>query len=292
MELIEAKNIVRTNRTLNYNYIAAEYTMNIYHGCSHGCIYCYARGEYWKIPDFDRERAKKDALRIIRDDLRRKAKRGIVGIGGVSDTYNSQEAEHKLTRNALELINAFSFGASILTKSDLVLRDMDILSDIREHAPVCVCFSITCAADALCRLVEPYTAPSSKRFAAIRELSKHGILTGVMLDPVLPFITDTEDNIRGIVRQAKEAGASFIYASLSTTLEGIQRDYFYKQLDTHFPGMTERYRKRFDVRYRCPSPKARKLWAIFEDECHKQGIVYDMKVANRMIRDGYDLGSL
>ncbi|MCL2461500.1 MAG: radical SAM protein [Defluviitaleaceae bacterium] len=168
MEWIEAKTIVTGNKSMNYDYLAAEYTMNIYRGCSHGCVYCFARGEYYKIPDFDRVRTKKDALRIIRDDLARKVKKGIVTTGGMSDPYNPQEREHKLTRNALELINAYEFGICILTKSDLAVRDIDILQDIKTHSPVNVSFSITCADDELSRAIEPSAPVSSRRFAAIK----------------------------------------------------------------------------------------------------------------------------
>ena len=292
MEWVEARTIVTNNKSMNYDYLAAEYTMNIYRGCSHGCIYCFARGEYYKIPDFGRVRAKKDALRIIRDDLARKVKRGIITTGGMSDPYNPEEREHKLTRNALELINAFAFGVCVLTKSDLVTRDLDILQDIKNHSPVNVSFSVTCAEDDLCRIIEPQAPTTSERLAAMAELSSQGIITGVLLDPVLPYITDDDANIRGIVRKAKQAGACYIYASLSVTMEGIQRDHFFRQAEPSFPGTAERYTKRFGNYYRCSSPREKALWAAFADECERQQIVYDMRVANRMIRNGYDLSDL
>ena len=288
MELVEAKSIITNSKGLNYSYLAAEYTMNIYRGCSHGCVYCFARGEYYKIPEFDRVRAKKDALRIIRDDLARKVKRGVVTTGGMSDHYNPEEREHKLTRNALELLNAFGFGICILTKSDLVLRDTDIISDIKTHSPVNVSFSVTCAEDGLCRLIEPYAALSSKRFEALARLAERGITAGVLLDPILPYVNDTGDNIRGIVKRAKDAGARYIYASLSVTMEGIQREHFFKTIEPNFPGTAEKY-KRFGNYYRCHPPGEKKLWDAFADECEKRGIIYDMRLANRIIRDGYDL---
>lgn len=287
MELVDAKTIITNTHILNYNYLAAEYVMNIYKGCSHGCIYCFARSKYYKIDDFDRVRAKKDALRIIRDDLRRKVKTGVVTTGGVSDPYNPEEREHKLTRNALELLNAFEFGASILTKSTLVTRDIDVLTDIRTHSPVCVSFSITCGEDALCQKIEPYTHTSSERFAAISQLMAAGIPSGVLMDPILPFINDTDENIRQIVRLAKDHGAAYVYASFGVTMEGIQRDYFYEQADVLFPGVSEAYRRRYKEYYRCPSPRTKKLWHVFANECEKLGVVYDMKKANLIIRGAY-----
>ena len=289
MEFIDAKTIVTNTKTLNYRYIATEYVMNIYHGCSHGCVYCYARGEYYKIADFDRVKAKKDALRIIRDDLERKTKPGIVGTGGMTDHYNNEEREHKLTRSALELINAYSFGACVLTKSDLVLRDADILSDIKTHSPVCINFSITYAEDPDGLAVEPGAPASSDRFAAIKELAGKGIITGVLLDPVVPYVTDTEENIRGVVKRSKEAGASYIYASISVTMEGVQRDYFFDKMEPIHPGIREKYEKRYKNYYRCRCPGERKLWYAFADECEKQGVVHDMWIANKMIRKGYNL---
>lgn len=291
MEWIDAKTIVTTNKSANYNYLAAEYTMNIYRGCPHGCIYCFARGEYYCIPDFDTVKVKRDALRIIRDDLRRKVRTGVVTTGGMSDPYNPVEKELKLTRNALELINAFEFGICILTKSDLVLRDMDILKDIKEHSPVNVSFTITAADDALCSQIEPHAALSSERFRAIERLTKNGIVAGVLLDPVLPYLTDTEENIRDMVKKAKSSGAGYIYASFSVTLEGIQRDYFYTEAEKIVPGISSKYKKRYDTRYRCASPKAARLWEAFRDECEKQKLIYDMKAANGLIRSGYYSGS-
>ncbi len=244
MEFIDAKTIVTTNKSINVNYLAAEYTMNIYRGCGHGCVYCFARGEYYKIPDFDRVRSKKDALRIIRDDLRRKTKRGVIITGSMSDPYNPFEDEYKLTRNALELINAFSFGVCFITKSPLILRDIDILQDIKTHSPVSVNFTITCAEDEMSKRIEPNVAVSSERFEAIRELTENGIICGVMMDPILPYINDTEENIRGVVRRAKDAGAAYIYGSMGVTMEGIQRDYFFKVIEPLFPGTAAKYTKR------------------------------------------------
>ena len=292
MEWIDAKTIVTNNKALNRNYLAAEYTMNIYRGCSHGCIYCFARSNYYKIHDFDCVKAKKDALKIIRDDLQRKIKRGIITTGGMSDPYNPQEKELELTRNALELINAFSFGICILTKSDLVIRDMDILKDIQEHSPVNVSFTITCSDDDLCQKIEPFVATSSERFQAINRLAQNGIFTGVLMDPVLPYITDTKDNIQEMVKKAKHYGANYIYASMGVTMEGIQRDYFYQEVEKTHPGMAEKYRKRFKEYYHCRSPYAKKLWDVFVQECEKQGIIYDMRAVNQMIRSGYDISGL
>lgn len=292
MEWIEAKTIVSNNKVVSRDYLACEYTMNIYRGCSHGCIYCFARSSYYKIHDFDSVKAKRDALRIIRDDLQRKAKPGVVTTGGMSDPYNPCEEEQRLTRNSLELLNAFSFGINILTKSNLVTRDMDILKDIQEHSPVNVSFTITCSEDELCKKVEPYVATSTQRFQAIEQLAKNGIMTGVLLDPVLPYLTDSAENIREMVKESKQYGASYIYASMGVTMEGIQRDYFYQEAEKITPGISEKYEKRFKEFYHCNSPNAKRLWDVFVQECEAQKIVYDMRSVNQMIRSGYDISGL
>ena len=271
MEYIDAKTII-TNGGPDNNYLQTEYVMNIYRGCSHGCIYCYARSNYYeKSGSFDNIRAKKDALRIIRDDLRRKVKPGVVLTGGVSDPYCPEEKEHRLTRNALELINAFGFGICIITKSGLVTRDADILSDIKEHSPASVNFSITCSDDETCRKIEPYVSATSKRFEAIAFLAGKGISCGVLIDPVIPYITDTAENVRTLVRLAKEHGAKYIYISTLVTMADVQREYFYKEAEKLYPGITDKYKQRYKDYYRCHAPSAKKLWNAFADECEKQG---------------------
>ncbi|MCL2008184.1 MAG: radical SAM protein [Treponema sp.] len=291
MEFIDAKTIVTNGGPNNY-YLKSEYVMNIYRGCNHGCIYCYARSNYYeKTGDFDCVRAKKDALRIVRDDLLKKRKTGVILTGGVSDPYNFEEKEHKLTRNALELINAFRFGISIITKSDFLKRDTDILLDIKKHSPASVNFSITCSDDETCRKVEPFASTTTQRFEAIEHLSKNGIITGVLIDPVIPHITDTIVNIQELVKKAKVHGAEYVYISTLITMADVQRDYFYQEAEKHYPGISEKYRERFKNNYRCYSPYSKKLWNIFVETCEKQGINYDMRVANQMIRRGYGIFS-
>lgn len=289
MEWIDAKTIV-TNCKPNKNYLEFEYVMNLYRGCNHGCIYCYARSNYYeKTDNFDCIRAKTDALRIVRDDLRRKTRTGMVLMGGVSDPYNPEEKELKLTRNALELINAFSFGICVITKSNLVTRDTDILLDIKEHSPVSINFSITCSDDETCRKVEPFASTTTERFEAIEHLAKNGIITGVLMDPMIPQITDTKENVQEMVKKAKYYGAKYIYLSTQVTMADIQREYFYQEAEKYYPGISEIYRKRYKEYYYCRSPHAKKLWNIFVEECEKENIICNIRVANQMIRHGYNM---
>ncbi|MCL2575496.1 MAG: radical SAM protein [Defluviitaleaceae bacterium] len=284
MDLIDAKTIVTNGGSDNY-YLQTEYVMNIYRGCSHGCIYCYARSNYYeKTDDFDNIRAKKDALQIIRDDLRRKVKTGVVLTGGVSDPYNPKEAKYRLTRNALELINAYEFGICIITKSGLVVRDIDILQDITEHSPASVNFSITASDDDVCKKIEPFVSSTSSRFKAIEHLAKNGIVSGVLIDPVIPYITDAVDNVRELVKKAKHHGAKYAYISTFVTMADVQREYFYQEAEKYYCGISEKYMQRYKNYYRCHSPYKKKLWDVFAETCEKEGLMCDMRAVNQMLR--------
>ena len=293
MEYINAKRIITGGDRLNWDYLACEYYMNIYWGCSHGCIYCYARSDYYdKIGklggNFDLIRAKKDALHIIRDDLQRLATPGVIFTGGMSDAYNPEEREHKLTRNALELFNAFGFGACVLTKSASVTRDADVLSDIKTHSPVSVNFSITCSDDDTSRKIEPNVSTTTERFKAIEYLAGRGVAAGVMMDPVIPYITDDPVNVREMVKKAKHYGASYIYISTQVTMADGQREYFYNEAEKNYPGISGIYAGKYGKYYYCKSPRAKKLWNVFTEECAKEGLVFNMRAANASIRRGYD----
>lgn len=288
MEYIEAKTIVR-KCTPNWNYLMFDYAMDIYRGCSHGCIYCYARSSYYdKTDNFHCVRVKRDALQIIRDELSQKVRTGVVLMGGVSDSYNPKEKELKLTRNALELINAFNFGACIITKSNLVTRDTDILLDIKEHSPASVNFSITCSDDETCKKVEPFVSTTKERFKAIEYLTKNGITTGVLIDPMIPFITDTKENVQEIVKKAKNYGANYIYLSTQVTMADVQRDYFLHEAEKHYPGISEKFLQRYKTYYRCWSFNSKKSWHTFVETCEKENMSYDMRAVNQIARSGYN----
>lgn len=147
IEYIPAKTIV--TKTKSPEWFGMDYNMNIYKGCCHGCIYCDSRSECYHVENFDKVRAKENALQIIRDDLRRKVKKGVIGTGAMSDPYNPFEEKLCLTRHALELVDAYEFGIAIATKSPLITRDADILSGIKEHSPVLCKITITTADDEL-----------------------------------------------------------------------------------------------------------------------------------------------
>lgn len=285
MEYIPAKTLI--GRTKDSSWFGTSYTMNIYKGCSHGCIYCDSRSDCYCISDFDTVHAKQNALGLIRDELRRKAQTGVIGTGSMSDPYNPFEKKLLLTRHALELIDTYEFGVSIATKSPLMTRDIDLIQSIQSHSPVICKITITTPDDTLAKKIEPYVAPSTKRFEAVKLLSGAGIFTGLLLMPVLPFITDEPDPILELIHLAKANGARFIYPAFGMTLRSGQRNYYYEKLDELFPGTKEQYIKRYGDFYRCTSPHARKLYTLFANECDKLGILYKMPQIISASKEGH-----
>lgn len=292
MKYIPAKTLL--SRTKDTSWFGTEYTMNIYKGCCHGCIYCDSRSDCYRVEDFDRVRAKKDALVILRNDLQRKVKTAVIGMGAMSDPYNPFERDLELTRHALELIDAYGFGVGIATKSPLVTRDTDILRNIAEHSPVLVKMTITTADDALASRIEPHAPPPSERLNALRELSDAGIFTGVLLMPVLPFILDSDENVLSVVRRAKECGARFVYPFFGVTLRANQRDHFFHCLNERFAGqgLRERYIAKFGDRYACQSPRSKALWNVFKQECGRLGLLYRMNDIILAYKRGYEPSQL
>ena len=265
--------------------------MNIYRGCHHGCIYCDSRSECYKIENFDKVVAKENALEVIRDDLRRKVKKGIVATGAMSDPYNALEEKLQLTRHALELISATGFGVFIATKSCLIERDIDVLLEIKENSPVIVAMTITTFDDKLGKIIEPNVSETSERFETLKKLREAGIFAGILLMPILPFINDSEENILNIINESKKVGVKFIYPYFGVTLRDSQREYFYNKLDENpdgnFKGLKEKYIKRFGNAYNCKSPNYKKLSGIFKSECDKNEILYNMSDIIKNYKLGY-----
>lgn len=287
MQYIPAKTIV--TRTKSTQWFGTSYNMNIYRGCCHGCIYCDSRSNCYGIQSFDQVGAKENALEIIRNDLRRKIHPGIVSTGSMSDPYNPFEKELELTRHALELLAAYGFGAAIATKSELILRDIELLQEIAEQNPVVCKITITTCDDSLSQKIEPGVPVSSRRFEVVEELSHAGLSAGILLMPVLPFLEDTEENILGIVARAAKSGAKFIYPAFGMTLRQNQRDYYLDKLEELFPGkgFAAQYQKYYGSAYECTSPKAKRLWKTFSAVCNKAGILYRMPDIIRAIHLGY-----
>lgn len=274
MEYINAKNIVSSNGY--FGWFGNKYNMNIYRGCSHGCIYCDSRSSCYQIKDFDKIKAKNKAISIIEKELKIKRKTGIIGTGAMSDPYNPYERKYEFTKKSLNLVNRYKFGINITTKSDLVTRDINVFKKINIHSPVLIGITITANNDYISKKIEPYAPLSSHRFKAIKTLSENGIYVGIVMTPILPFITDTKENIYSLVKRAKECKAKFIYPYFGVTLRRGQREYFYLKLDKYFPEMKEKYKKTYGYRYECDSLKKDELGNFFVSLCEKYDIKYKM----------------
>lgn len=274
-------------KTKSTEWYGNDYNMNLYRGCCHGCIYCDSRSECYHIENFDTVRAKENCIEILRNELRRKVRTGIIGTGSMSDPYNPFEEKEEITRKALMLIDAYNFGVTVITKSDLITRDIDIYKDIAKHSPVLCNMTVTTADDNLCRKIEPNVCLSSERFEALAKMSEAGLKVGITLTPVLPFVTDNEENLLTIVKYAHKCGVKYIHAGFGMTLRENQRDYYYKNIDIIFPGITEKYRQYYGERYNCVVPQANKLWRKFSAECEKHGILYNMREIVEDYKRGY-----
>ncbi len=252
-----------------------KYTMNLYRGCQHQCIYCDSRSECYQIEHFADVIVKINAIDLLKKELPRKRVKGTIGTGSMSDPYLPLEATRRLTAQALGVIATHHFPIHVLTKSDLVLRDLETLRAIsRSYAAIS--FTITTADDELGKQVEPGAPLVSRRFAAMAQLAKAGLLTGVLLMPVLPFIEDNPENITTIITRAKECGATYILASFGMTLRDRQRAYYYAQLDRLFPGLRAQYERQYGDRYSTPARGAKRLEHIFSETCERHGIATRM----------------
>ena len=263
MHFIQAKGI-----------LSAKNGMNIYRGCSHGCIYCDSRSAcYGFTHDFEDIEVKQNAPELLERALKSKRKRCVIGTGSMCDPYMHIEKTLCLSRKCLEIIDRHGFGVSLLTKSDLVLRDIDLLKSINAKAKAVVQMTITTADDELCKKLEPNVCPSSRRFEVLCEMRDNGIPTVLWLCPLLPFINDTEENLRGVLDYAKRAGCYGVMSfGMGLTLREGDREYFYAALDRLFPGLRQRYERTFGLSYEIASPNAKRLWEIFRSECEKNGI--------------------
>ena len=251
--------------------------MNLYRGCTHGCIYCDSRSKCYQMNHaFEDIEVKENALEILENTLRRKRNPCMIGTGAMTDPYIPLEAELKYTHNALLLIGKYGFGVALQTKSARVLRDLDILRRINEKTKAVVQMTLTTANDALCRIIEPNVSTTKERVETLKILHDNGIPTVVWLCPILPFINDTHENIRGILEMCADAGVKGVICfGMGLTLREGNREYFYSKLDEYFPGMKERYIRRYGYSYEVSSPQNVELMKLFHDFCSKNNILHN-----------------
>ena len=279
MHFINAKGILTGNH--------GRCGMNIYRGCSHGCIYCDSRSLCYQFKHpFEDIEVKQNAPELLEQALKSKRKKCMIGTGAMSDPYMHCEKELQLTRRCLEIIKANEFGVAIQTKSDLILRDIDLLDEINRSTKCVVQITLTTYDDDLCKILEPNVCNTKRRIEVLEEMQKRGIPTIVWITPILPFINDTEENIKAILDECIRTGVKgIIDFGMGLTLRDGDREYYYAALDKSFPGMKERYIKRYGNSYELPSPKEKELEELFQKTCKENGIMSDPEDCFRFMNE-------
>lgn len=252
--------------------------MNLYRGCSHGCIYCDARSNCYQINHvFEDIEVKINALELLENSLKRKRKKCMIGTGAMSDPYMHVNDRYNHTRKSLEIIEEYGFGATLITKSSKVLNDLDILKKINEKARCVIQITLTTFNENLCKILEPNVSTTKERFHTLEILRDNNIPTIVWLSPLLPFINDTEENLNGILDYCIKAKVKGILCfGMGLTLRDGNREFFYSKLDKYFPGMKEKYISCYGNRYEIPSPNSQILWSIFIRRCKENNIIYNI----------------
>ncbi len=263
------------------------YGMNIYRGCSHGCIYCDSRSKCYQFTHpFEDIEVKQNAPELLEKALRSKRKKCMIGTGAMSDPYMHCEEELRLTRKCLGIINKYGFGAAIQTKSDRILQDIDLLDEINRSAKCVVQITLTTYDDDLCSILEPNVCNTKRRIEVLEQLHERGIPTIVWLTPVLPFINDTAENITSIMNECvRTVVRGVIDFGMGLTLREGDREYYYAALDRHFPGMKQQYIRRYGNSYELPSPNAKQLTDIVQKICGDNGIMSTPEECFRYMRE-------
>lgn len=268
---IDVKGILNTVRGKD-DWFGLSYNLNLYRGCEHQCIYCDTRSACYQIENFTEEvLIKINALDLLEDALPRKQRIGIIGFGSMNDPYTYAEEHYGLTRRALQIVEKYRFPVHLITKSDMVLKDLDILTRIN-RIKARVSFTITTTDDTLAEKLEPGAPSPTRRLFAMQKISDCGIETGVVMMPVLPFLEDSPENVLDIVDAAAEHGADYIIPAFGMTIRDGQREYFYQKLDQFFPGMRQRYQRAFGYSYHCSARGADHLVEIFYSRCKELGV--------------------
>ena len=251
------------------------YGMNIYRGCSHGCIYCDSRSLCYQFTHaFEDIEVKQNAPELLEKALKSKRKKAMIGTGAMSDPYMHCEEELGLTRKCLEIIRKYGFGVAVQTKSDRILRDIDLLDEINKEAKCVVQMTLTTYDDVLCKILEPNVCNTKRRIEVLGKMQERGIPTIVWLSPILPYINDTEENITAILNECVRVGVKGIICfGMGLTLRDGDREYYYAALDKHFPGLKARYIREFGNVYEIPSPNTDNLYKVFYGICKKNGMM-------------------
>ena len=255
--------------------LSASNGMNIYRGCSHGCIYCDSRSTCYQFTHpFEDIEVKQNAPELLEKALRSKRKRCMIGTGSMSDPYMHCEEDLQLMRKCLQVIDRYGFGVAVQTKSDRILRDIDLLESINQKAKAVVQMTLTTFDDDLCAILEPNVCNTKRRIEVLKEMQKRGIPTVVWMTPILPFINDTKENIDAILDACIDCGVKGIICfDMGLTLREGDREYFYAALDRHFPGLKEKYIGTYGNAYAVSSPRNQELMDLFRKKCRAHGII-------------------
>ncbi len=250
--------------------------MNLYRGCTHGCIYCDSRSTCYQFThDFEDIEVKQNAPELLRDALTRRRQPCMIGTGAMCDPYMHCEKDLCLTRQCLQIICDLGFGAAVQTKSDLVLRDLDLFAEISSRTKAVLEMTLTTYDEQLCKILEPHVCTTARRYDVLCRFRSAGVPTVVWMTPFLPFINDTEENLRGLLDYCFDAGVRGILTfGFGLTLREGDREYFYAALDRHFPGLKRKYHTTFGYAYDIPSPNRDRLYRIFDEECERHGVLY------------------
>ncbi|MDY6232129.1 SPL family radical SAM protein [Peptostreptococcus porci] len=251
--------------------------MNLFRGCTHGCIYCDSRSKCYQMNHkFEDIEVKENGIILLEESLKRKRKKCMIGLGSMTDPYIREELQLNYTRKALELINRYGFGVTLITKSANVLRDLDLLKEINSKTKCVIQMTLTTYDEELCKKIEPNVSTTKERVEVLKILRDEGIPTVVWLTPILPFINDTKENILGILNYCKEANVfGIICFGMGLTLRDGNREYFYYQLDKQFPNLKERYIREYGNSYVANSKNNKTLTALFHEFCEQHNIVHD-----------------
>lgn len=257
--------------------LSAKNGMNLYRGCSHGCIYCDSRSACYHMDHyFEDIEIKENAIELLEFALKKKRKKCMIGTGSMTDPYIPLENDVENVKKTLELIYKYGFGITLITKSNLVLRDIDLLSKINNKTKCVVQMTLTTFDEQLCKKIEPNVCTTKERVHVLKELHNAGIPTVVWLCPVLPFINDTEENLKGILNYCVEANVyGVICFGMGLTLREGNREYFYRKLDEFFPGLKEKYIHVYGNQYMLNSPQNTRLMKLFHQICEEHNIVHD-----------------
>lgn len=267
--------------------LSSQNGMNLYRGCTHGCIYCDSRSKCYQFThDFEDIEVKQNAPELLERALRSKRKPCMIGTGAMCDPYMHCEEQLQLTRKCLEIIDRYGFGVAIQTKSARILRDLDLLKSINEKAKCVVQMTLTTYDEDLCKILEPHVSTTKERFEALQVFRDNGIPTVVWLSPILPFINDTEENIRGILDYCVRAGVHGILCfGMGVTLREGDREYFYDALDKHFPGLRKQYHQKYGYAYEVTSDRNRELMKLVRATCKEHGMLFGPEACFQYLRE-------